>query len=148
MRSDSVIYTGGQADIENGGASCLKDRHRHPKFIPGGLGLGFGFIFGQWVDRLAEGKLALEPVLYLYIRRSFADPHDRKSGRLLRVAMRTSESPIIHPQQVNYAEMLQLTHKEVQELEFESVSVIRSPHLWGTREFDEFVYIQTAHVKL
>ena len=33
------------------------------------------------------------------------------------VAMRTCESPIIYPQQVNYAEMLQLTHKEVQELE-------------------------------
>ena len=75
------LYTGGRADIENGGASCLKDRHRHPKFITGSLGLGL--IFGQWVDRLAGVELALELDLYLYIHRSFVDPHDRKSGRLI-----------------------------------------------------------------
>ena len=80
MRSDAAIYTGGQADKENGGASCLKDRHRHPKFITGGLGLGL--IFGQWVDRLAEVKLALEPVLYFFIHRNFVDPHDRKPDRV------------------------------------------------------------------
>ena len=58
----------------------MKDRRRHPKFITGSLGLGL--IFGQWVDRIAEVKLALELDLYLYIRRSFADPHDRKSDRV------------------------------------------------------------------
>ena len=97
---------------------------------------------------LAEVKLALELALHLYIYAEALRIRMIVSLTGLQVAMRTCESPIIRAQRVKHAEMLQLAYKEVQELELESISGVRSPYLWGIREFDEFVYIQTAHVKL